>query len=240
MTIQFKCESCGKALKVDDSKAGKRVKCPGCQDVITIPQPLEAEEEKDEFDFGSSQDDEDDDDDQGEALPRKRSKPKSKSKRPRRVSAELAGLGKRFLGAMADGLINLLSVTPGIIFIVIGAVANSNQRQNRDEGTGTILLGIALAALGILIVFAIQVYLLATKSQSIGKLLLGMQIMDYETDEPAGFVKAFVMRAFVNGLIGSVPYVGIVYSLVDILFIFGEEHRCIHDQLAGTYVADIS
>lgn len=234
MTIQFKCESCGKALKVDDSKAGKRVKCPGCQDVITIPQPLEAEEEKDEFDFGSSQDD-DDDDDRGEALPRKsKTKTKGKPKRSaRRTTAELAGLGKRFLGAFVDGLAGMLLIVPGYVIMIAGAV---NQDRRGEPKPEAILLGLGLLVLGFFVLIGIQVYLLATRSQSIGKLLLGTQIMDYETDEPAGFVKTFLLRMLVNGFLGVIP----LYGLIDILFIFGEEHRCIHDQLAGTYVADIS
>lgn len=242
MTIQFKCDSCGKALKVDDSKAGKRVKCPGCQEVITIPQPLEAEEEeeKDEFDFGSSQDEDDnDDDDQGEALPRKRSKPKSKSKskRPSRQSAgEVAGLGKRFLGAFVDNLAFLLAFAPGYIMIIVGAV---NQRGGQPD-PGPALIGLGIIFISMIILLGVQIYLLATRSQSIGKLLLGTQVIDYETDEPAGFVKTFLMRGVVNGMICGIPIIGLIYSLVDILFIFGEEHRCIHDQLAGTYVAEIS
>ena len=66
------------------------------------------------------------------------------------------------------------------------------------------------------------------------------QILDYETNEPAGFVKSFLLRMLVNRLIGGIPCVGPIYTIVDILFIFGEERRCLHDQLAGTYVVDIS
>ncbi|MBS0204796.1 MAG: hypothetical protein JSS49_17965 [Planctomycetes bacterium] len=39
MTIRFECEFCGKTLKADDSKAGKKVKCPGCEGLLTIPAP---------------------------------------------------------------------------------------------------------------------------------------------------------------------------------------------------------
>jgi hypothetical protein len=36
--IEFACDGCGKKLKVDDGKAGKRGKCPYCGDTIFIPQ----------------------------------------------------------------------------------------------------------------------------------------------------------------------------------------------------------
>ncbi|MBC7815371.1 MAG: hypothetical protein IAG10_00565 [Planctomycetaceae bacterium] len=69
------------------------------------------------------------------------------------------------------------------------------------------------------------------------KYFVGTRIMDYQTNMPADFLKSFVLRSLVNGIIGAVvPF----YGLVDILFIFGDEHRCLHDQLSGTYVVDIS
>lgn len=38
MPIALKCEQCGKALKVRDELAGKRVKCPQCQNVLRVPE----------------------------------------------------------------------------------------------------------------------------------------------------------------------------------------------------------
>jgi lipopolysaccharide-induced tumor necrosis factor-alpha factor len=35
--IKIKCPECGKTLRVADEHAGRKVKCPGCQAVITIP-----------------------------------------------------------------------------------------------------------------------------------------------------------------------------------------------------------
>ncbi len=39
---------------------------------------------------------------------------------------------------------------------------------------------------------------------------------------------------------GAIPFVGAIYAIVDILMIFGEEHRCMHDMIATTCVVDIS
>jgi hypothetical protein len=39
-----------------------------------------------------------------------------------------------------------------------------------------------------------------------------------------------------NGLIGAIPVIGLVYSLLDPLFIFGGNQRCIHDYIADTIV----
>jgi hypothetical protein len=35
-----------------------------------------------------------------------------------------------------------------------------------------------------------------------------------------------------NGLLGIIPF----YGFVDVLFIFGQERRCLHDLIAGTRV----
>lgn len=53
-------------------------------------------------------------------------------------------------------------------------------------------------------------------------------------------VHAFVLRSFVNGLIGAIPCIGSIYALVDIVFIFREDRRCLHDLLASTVVVDIA
>ena len=42
MAIPFECTGCGKKLKVKDESAGKRIKCPECQAVLTVPKPESA------------------------------------------------------------------------------------------------------------------------------------------------------------------------------------------------------
>ena len=42
------------------------------------------------------------------------------------------------------------------------------------------------------------------------------------------------MRYIVNSLLGNIPF----YTVLDVLLIFGNERRCIHDHLAGTKVVE--
>src|SRR5260221_12376100 len=44
MAISLKCD-CGKALRLKDHLAGKRVKCPDCSTPLNVPQPDHVEEE---------------------------------------------------------------------------------------------------------------------------------------------------------------------------------------------------
>lgn len=39
MAIEFHCEHCGKLVRAADEHAGKRGKCPGCQQSVYIPNP---------------------------------------------------------------------------------------------------------------------------------------------------------------------------------------------------------
>lgn len=37
MMIQLKCPHCGKDMRAGDEHAGKKVRCPGCKEVVTLP-----------------------------------------------------------------------------------------------------------------------------------------------------------------------------------------------------------
>jgi uncharacterized RDD family membrane protein YckC len=98
--------------------------------------------------------------------------------------------------------------------------------------------GVVIVLLGGLILGIIQLVLLTTQGQTIGKRIVSVRIVCNDTGENPGFLKAVLLRAIVNGLIAAIPGVGAFYSLVDILFIFGNERRCIHDMIAGTRVVE--
>jgi uncharacterized RDD family membrane protein YckC len=92
-----------------------------------------------------------------------------------------------------------------------------------------------LGWLGLLIV---QVVLLSTSGQSLGKRIVGIRIVRYEDESNPGFVGAWLLRSLVPGLIAAIPCFGMIFSLVDIMCIFGVERRCLHDLIAGTKVID--
>jgi len=55
----------------------------------------------------------------------------------------------------------------------------------------------------------------------------------------AGLARIFWMRNVVGiFLIGMIPVVGSFYGLIDPLFIFGDERRCLHDMIADTKVIE--
>lgn len=143
-------------------------------------------------------------------------------------SLRLAERGTRLAAVLLDGLLAI----PAVIIALIGALAGRN-----SDGQPGPLFGIAMGLMGlwIIAVAVYQIYLLSTKGQTFGKRWMKIRIVKLDGSAP-GFVHAVLLRLFVNGLIGAVPYLGAIYSLVDILFVFREDRRCIHDLIASTRV----
>ena len=77
-----------------------------------------------------------------------------------------------------------------------------------------------------------QIVLLSKNGQTIGKKALNIRIVMVSFGQNGGFVPNVVVRAWGAFLISLIPLVG----LVDVLFIFREDQRCIHDLIAGTEV----
>lgn len=95
-----------------------------------------------------------------------------------------------------------------------------------------------VAGLGGLIVFvAINGYWLATRGQTVGKRLLGIKIV--RTDGAKATLGRIVgLRYLPFQLAAIVPYVGGLFAIVNVLFIFRESRKCLHDSLADTIVVD--
>jgi uncharacterized RDD family membrane protein YckC len=145
-----------------------------------------------------------------------------------------ADRGSRLGAALLDSVFGLILVGPGMVLMAMGGAFE--ETSGADTNTPFLLAGVCGLGLGMLLLAVVQIYLLVTRGQTIGKKIVGVKIVAYDTGENAGFVKAVLLRGFVNGLIGGIPVVGGIYALVDILFIFRDDRRCIHDLLAGTQV----
>jgi uncharacterized RDD family membrane protein YckC len=141
---------------------------------------------------------------------------------------ELASLGDRLVAAILDAVIALILCIP----LGIGAALSDQSEAPSPLSLG--LIGVSgLLLLGMCIY---NLVLLATRGQTIGKKLKGIRIVTFPDGANPGGVKTILLRGFVNGLISGVPYLGTVYALVDICFIFRDDRRCIHDLIAGTQV----
>ena len=146
---------------------------------------------------------------------------------------ELAGRWERLGAQVVDGVIACVVALPGLGLVL----AAGGFKQDTDRSNPALLYsGIGLLCLMFLALVAVQIYLLSAHGQTLGKKLLGVKIVNFADEANPGFVKAFLLRAFVNGVIGAIPLIGGAYSLVDICFIFRDDRRCLHDLIAGTKV----
>lgn len=137
------------------------------------------------------------------------------------------------LGAiLLDNLIGTLFLLPA--FTILFAAGTFNQAG--QPNTPLVIAGYALMGLALLILLSIQIYLLTTRGQTMGKKLMSIKIVSFDDETNPGFVRAFLLRTLVNGLFGAVPFIGALYTVVDICFIFRDDRRCLHDLLANTKV----
>src|SRR5262249_1994463 len=90
--------------------------------------------------------------------------------------------------------------------------------------------------LGSLVFLSIQMILLSLRGQTLGKMAMGIRIVNFADASNPCFRRAVVRRGLVPALIGAIPGFGALFGLADAFFIFGEEKRCIHDLIAGTKV----
>lgn len=104
-------------------------------------------------------------------------------------------------------------------------------------GTGATAL-MAVAGLAMVAFVIYQLIMLHRYGQTLGKKLVGIRIVRQDGSR-AGLGRLLLLRYFVPGAIGAIPLVGALFSLVDALFIFGAEKRCIHDMMADTIVVDV-
>ena len=139
----------------------------------------------------------------------------------------LASRMKRLFARLLDGVFGLVSaLVPGFVLTFL---------SDGNFDPESFLLG---AVVGIICFVIYQWYLLATTAQTIGKKYLKIKIVN-KNGEQAGFFVNVVLREWVMGLIGIIPAIGGIIQIVNILFIFRDDRKCIHDLIAGTVVVSV-
>lgn len=160
------------------------------------------------------------------------------SPQPKRSSGD-AGRGWRFLGRLIDFVIT------GVIMIPISMSRFGAARLSGAGGFEAVMANmrqslsptrlIEAFVISQVIFLLVNGYLLMKKGQTVGKLAMGTRIVDMDGNLP-GPDKVIGLRYVLVNLIGSIPFVGGLFALVDCLFIFAKDRRCLHDHIAGTRV----
>jgi len=106
------------------------------------------------------------------------------------------------------------------------------------EQTASLVEMVGHGVAGIVIFLVLHGYFLATRGQTIGKIAAGVRIVDFHTGQLLSFGKLIGLRVIPVWVAAVVPFAGGCLALIDILFIFGNDRRCVHDLIAGTKVVE--
>ena len=227
MPIDLNCSGCGKRLRVPDDSAGKQARCPACGEISTVPEPVMKRDpilnlsDNPFADLPTPSGPVSDNPYQSPtAAPAPIHRPLQSS------HAMLASRSTRFFGALLDGILMLAGGIPGgILFFA-----------TMDNEAEPSVVGMLAMGAGVIAVAIVNWVMIAQRGQSLAKRILGMRIIVRDTGESPGFLRGVLLRIWVPAAINQACN---LFSLVDALWIFGDERRCLHDLIAGTIVIDV-
>lgn len=141
---------------------------------------------------------------------------------------QLASRGSRLAAQILNllGILFTIALFAGVGYVV--GMANSDPAA-RDAGA---LVGYLA---GGLIWIGANIRQLGKTGQSFGKKGMGIKIV-HTNGEPVPLSTLLTRRYLATQVLGMIPIVGPIFSLINILMIFGAEQRCLHDQFADTNV----
>jgi uncharacterized RDD family membrane protein YckC len=226
--MDLNCSGCGKRLRVPDESAGKQARCPACGEISTVPwtalepEPISRVSDNPFADLPTPSAPVSDNPYQSpSAAPTPLHRPLHAS------HAMLASRSTRFFGALLDGILMLAGGIPGgILFFA-----------TMDNEAEPSVVGMLAMGAGMIAVAIVNWVMIVQRGQSIAKRILGMRIIVRDTGELPGFLRGVLLRVWVPAAINQACN---LFSLVDALWIFGDERRCLHDLIAGTIVIDVT
>ncbi len=164
---------------------------------------------------------------------------------------KLASRGKRFGAACIDAFVPIVS------YMLYTAVMAANGIKAYDPGfgygydfgygygygfdygygIGNRLTGasaaIMIVVFLILVAYLITEFILFAKGKSIGKAILGLQVVSSNNGKPFRFWRMFFRELFVKSASGSVFGLGYIWVLID------DKNRGWHDKILDSYVVDV-
>lgn len=139
-------------------------------------------------------------------------------------SAAPADRGTRLGAAILDSIAFMLMV---YLPLGLAAIVSAGGGNNNAALIGGGLLGTT----GLIAWSWVTIVNVKRNGQSLGKKMVGIKVVRAD-GAPVSLGRVFWLRNVVNGLLSLIP----LYSIIDVLFIFGETRQCLHDKLADTMV----
>lgn len=151
-----------------------------------------------------------------------------------------AGFWRRFgaviLDAVILGFLNLLISLPiGIVFgVVVGVQSTATGTSADIKGNPLFLvMQLVITLLQLAVNLGYALYFIGNRGQTLGKMAMGIKVVKLDTNDPPGYVGAF-LREVVGKLLSSLALgLGYLWMLWD------DKKQTCHDKIAGTVVVKI-
>ncbi|HEX6164930.1 MAG TPA: RDD family protein [Vicinamibacterales bacterium] len=146
----------------------------------------------------------------------------------------LAERSSRLGAAIVDSLIFTAMVyIPLIVGTMIGGLMGGAAADGGEPNPVFVLVGFGLGLVGFVVWIYMTLKQMSATGQSLAKKYFNIKVV--RTDGSQASLSNLIWRRNVlNGLLGIIP----LYGLIDVLLIFGEERKCIHDKIADTLVVE--
>lgn len=147
----------------------------------------------------------------------------------------LARPGQRLAAKIIDNLFVGLPIALGVLVPMLTfegmdfGVGGSAVPGSASRG---LVIAMAGGGLMFLVAMGVIIYMLNADGTTPGKRAMGIRIVSVD-GSPAELWRVLLLRMFTPFMIN---YFCGVFSLIDAMFIFRQDQRCIHDHMAGTVV----
>lgn len=142
---------------------------------------------------------------------------------------DLASRWARLGASILDALFMIIAILP------IGFISGFYQAIFAGEQTIGFAYTIAMGLAGLVAFFLINGYFLYASGQTAGKKIVGIKIVDMDGQQMP-FGRLIGLRYVPQWVVSYIPIIGNFLIILDALFVFRGDKRCIHDLIAGTQV----
>ncbi|MEM8668569.1 MAG: RDD family protein [Planctomycetota bacterium] len=147
------------------------------------------------------------------------------------------------IGFIAGPILVVMMIVLGFSLADLSEIENATSEAAKQAAAealfaklfGTYLVSVAVAYTVPIILYA---WMITASGQTPGKKLCKIRIVTADTKQLPGFAKGVALRSWLKNVLYSIPLLGFLIALADILMIFGEKRQCLHDMIAGTIVVD--
>lgn len=144
------------------------------------------------------------------------------------LETELASRWARLGAAILDGVV-LIVLFMALLFLTgtLEAMATGEQSPYQE------VLG---AMVGLVLYLVVNGYLLHRSGQTVGKWALGIKIVSINDGRILPLWQVVLVRYLPQVLVSVIPVIGQWLVMIESLFVFRRDKRCVHDLIAGTRV----